>query len=142
MQVDHSIEVGRPIEAVFAYITDPVNIKELGMKSIRQTSSGPVGLGTTFTLIIEILGRDFEIPGVVTEYRPYDTFTLKTTSGPLAFEQRVHLTSIPTGTHVDVLIEGDPGKALRMAGPLLKTQLKKQLDEQMDVAKSRMEAQG
>ncbi len=34
MQVDHSIEVGRPIEAVFAYITDPVNIKELGMKSI------------------------------------------------------------------------------------------------------------
>ncbi len=54
----------------------------------------------------------------------------------------MHLTSIPTGTHVDVLIEGDPGKALRMAGPLLKTQLKKQLDEQMDVAKSRMEAQG
>jgi uncharacterized protein YndB with AHSA1/START domain len=142
MQIDYSIEVGRPIEAVFAYMTDPANIEELGMKRVRQTSPGPVGLGTTFMLVIEIFGQDFEIPGAVTEYRPYDAFTLKTTSGPLIFEQRVHLTSIPTGTRVDVMIEGDPGKALRMAGPLLKTQLKKQLDEQMGVAKSRMEGRG
>lgn len=141
MQVEHSIEVDRSVEAVFAYITDPENIKELGMKSIRQTSPGPVGLGATFTLVLDLFGRDFEIPGAVTEYRPYEAFTLKTTSGPFAFEQRVQLTPTPTGTRVDVEIEGDPGKALRMAGPLLKTQLKKQLDEQMGVAKSRMEGQ-
>ncbi len=141
MQIDYSIEVGRPIEAVFAYMTDPANIEELGMKRVRQTSPGPVRLGTTFMLVIEIFGQDFEIPGAVTEYRPYDAFTLKTTSGPLIFEQRVHLTPIPEGTRVDVMIEGDPGKAMKMAGPLLKTQLKKQLDEQMNIAKSRMEAQ-
>ncbi len=141
MQVDNTIEVDRPIETVFAYITDPANIKGLGMKSIRQTSPGPVGLGTTFMLVIELFGRDFEIPGAVTEYRPYDTFTLKTTSGPLAFEQRVHLSPTATGTRVDVTVDGDPGKTFRMAGPFLKTQLKKQLDEQMDVAKSRMESQ-
>lgn len=142
MQIDYSIEVGRPIEAVFAYMTDPANIEELGMKRVRQTSPGPVGLGTTFMLVIEIFGQDFEIPGAVTEYRPYDAFTLKTTSGPLIFEQRVHLTPIPEGTRVDVMIEGDPGKAMKMAGPLLKTQLKKQLDEQMNIAKSRMEGRG
>src|SRR6266498_4646612 len=101
MQIDYSIEVGRPIEAVFAYMTDPANIEELGMKRVRQTSPGPVRLGTTFMLVIEIFGQDFEIPGAVTEYRPYDAFTLKTTSGPLIFEQRVHLTPIPEGTRVD-----------------------------------------
>jgi carbon monoxide dehydrogenase subunit G len=141
MQVEHSIEVDRPIEAVFAYITNPENIKELGMKSIRQTSAGPVGLGATFTLVIDLFGRDFEIPGAVTEYRPYEAFTLKTTSGPFEFEQRVRLTPLPDGTRVEVDIEGDPGKALRMAGPLLRTQLKKQLEEQMAVAKDRMEGQ-
>jgi len=141
MQVENTIEVNRPIDAVFTYITNPQNIKELGLKDIRQTSPDPIGIGTTFNLVIDVFGRNIEIPAAVTEYQPYRTFTLKTTSGSFAFEQHVLLTPTDTGTSVTVTIDGDPGKAFKFAGPLLKTQLKKQLYEQMNVAKSRLNSQ-
>ncbi len=138
MQVENTIEVNRPLEAVFTYITNPKNIKELGLKDLRQTSPGPIGIGTTFNLVIDLFGRDIEIPAAVTEYQPYNAFTMKTTSGPFAFEQHVLLTPTDTGTSITVTLDGDPGKAFKFAGPLLKTQLKKQLDEQMNVARDRL----
>jgi carbon monoxide dehydrogenase subunit G len=141
MQVENTIDVNRPIEVVFAYITNPQNIKDLGLKDLHQTSPSPIGIGTTFNLVLDLFGRDFEIPAEVTEYQPYTTFRLKTTSGPFAFEQYVLLTPTDTGTTITITLDGDPGKTFKMAGPFLKAQLKKQLDTSMDEAKSNLESQ-
>jgi uncharacterized protein YndB with AHSA1/START domain len=52
------IVIGVPPEVVFAYIADPERLPEWtpGVLSIRRTSDGPVGVGTTTETLIETFG--------------------------------------------------------------------------------------
>ena len=50
IQQEHTVVIDRPIEEVFAFVTDPDNVSLWQSTSLEteQTSEGPVGVGTTF----------------------------------------------------------------------------------------------
>ena len=64
MRVEKNIVVERPIETVFAFLTDMHKVKLwLPIDNIRQTSSGPIGVGSTFAQEAQFLGQRFAAHG-------------------------------------------------------------------------------
>ncbi len=67
-----SIIIERPIEDVFAFLTDarnnPLWQANAGLKATRQEPEEPVGVGTRITETWQLLGRKTEATREVTEY--------------------------------------------------------------------------
>ena len=84
VKVEASVVVDRPVEAVWKFAADLSNSPkwhiEAGFMEIRQTSTGPFGVGTTAQY------RGSKFPKIndlrVLEYEPNRKFSLEFTSGP------------------------------------------------------------
>ena len=64
-----TIEIGRPVEEVFAYVTEPKNTQEWvsGVEVDNLTSKGPIGVGSKGRRVETYMGRD-ELVWEVTEW--------------------------------------------------------------------------
>ena len=72
VSVSRTFTVDRPVEQVVAYLTDFANAQEWdpGTVSCVQTSSGPVGVGTTWHNVSKIAGVTTELDYTLEELSP------------------------------------------------------------------------
>ena len=104
-----SVEIKRPPEEVFAFVADLRNDVWWGqrvIKEVRQTSGGPLGVGTTFRQAARFLGVPFAIPIVVTEYEPNRKLGFEAAMGPLQGAARRSVEAIAGGTRLTIATEG------------------------------------
>jgi uncharacterized protein YndB with AHSA1/START domain len=143
MKVEKTIVVERPIEIVFAFITDMRKVKLwLPIENIRQTSSGPMGVGSTFVQEAQFMGQRFPTTSVVTRYDPPHVFALKITQGPFLLTNTMYCEPTNTGgTKLRIIGEADPGPAIKLLGPLVVPLVHKQLDTQINLLKRALETQ-
>jgi uncharacterized protein YndB with AHSA1/START domain len=90
-ETDTSIE--RPVEEVFAYVSDPLNFPRWNsaVRAVRKTSAGDNGGASTYSMERKLpTGRAVnELEPVASE--PPRTFAIRTTSGPTPFLYRYQL---------------------------------------------------
>ena len=86
-----SIVINRPIEEVFAVLADLENDIKWRSEWVetKNMSGGSIGVGATFRLTGEFLGRRMPIIYEVIEYEPNQNAAWKTVSGtaPLKFQR-------------------------------------------------------
>src|SRR5215813_14235333 len=94
-----STMINRPVEEVFAFVSNPENYPKWvsGSSDVTITSTGPIGVGTTFRSAFTFLGRRIEGEVEFTEYEPNRSYAQKTTSGPLPVESRVTFERVEGG---------------------------------------------
>src|SRR3981081_1922054 len=86
-EFQQSVVINRPLEEVFAFISDLENDPPwTAASAMRRTSQGPICIGSTFRQRDRFLGRRLDLTLEVVGYQPNHTITLKTTSGPLSLE--------------------------------------------------------
>ena len=143
MKVEKIIIVERPVETVFAFITDMRKVKLwLPIENIRQTSRGPIGVGSTFAQEAQFMGQRFATTSVVTRYEPPHVFALKIMQGPFLLTNTMHCEPTPTGgTKLRIIGEADPGPTTKLLGPLVVPLVHKQLDTQISLLKRALETQ-
>lgn len=139
-----STEINRPIDEVFAYVSQVERFPEwsAAVQDAKMTSSGPLGVGSTFRTTAQFLGRRFETDNVVTAYEPSRRFAGKATSGPLQFEVTVTLQPVDGRTRVTWAIEGEPAGFFRVAEPVLAHVGRRQIEAQVGTLKDLLEAEG
>ena len=71
-RLQREIVIGAPPEAVFAYLAQPERLPEWtpGVISVKQTSTGPVGVGTTTEALVEAFGVRQTLLGRCTVFEP------------------------------------------------------------------------
>jgi hypothetical protein len=84
MKTTAGTEIGRSVEEVWRFIADPANNPKWdpGTLAVRQTSDGPIRVGTTLIATVELLGRrhlDVRIIG----FEPLRHFSFEFVSGPV-----------------------------------------------------------
>lgn len=143
MKVEKNIVVERPVESVFAFITDMHKVKRwLPIENIRQTSSGPMGVGSTFAQEALFMGQRFETTSEVTRYEPPHVFALKIIQGPFPLTNSMHCEPTDTGgTKITMIGEANLGPAIKLMGPLIVPLVHKQLDTQINLLKRALETQ-
>ncbi len=144
MRIEKQITINRPLQIVFAFLTDMTKVSLwTPVKRIRQVSSGPlsIAVGEMFLQDIEFMGQRFEVMTEVTDYQSPHLFGFKIVSGPLPLQSRFILSAVASGSHVMFISEGEPGSALKFAGPLVTSIAAKQLENQLSRLKSMIEVQ-
>jgi uncharacterized protein YndB with AHSA1/START domain len=137
-----STVINRPVEEVFAFLSNPENGPKwsAGSSDVTITSAGPMGVGTTYRSVRTLLGRRIESEGVFTAYEPNRSYATKSTSGPFPMEGRVTFERIAGGTRVTGTLVGEPGGFFKLAEPLLMSMGKRQFDADLANLKDLMES--
>ena len=141
LKLEISCEIGRPVEEVFAYATDPAKTPEW-KTSVLESSAEPVGpmrVGTQIHTVMRLFGRRIASTAEVTELVPNMKLVQKTNS---PFPVEVTCLAEPTsgGTKVTATAVAKPGGFFKMAEPVLARIVKKQGQAELDTMKALLEA--
>ena len=81
----HSVEISRPPEDVFAYVTDPSRFSEWQEAVVRadRQGGGPIGQGSRISLTRRIGKRDQTMTSELTEYDPPRSYAFRVLDGPV-----------------------------------------------------------
>jgi carbon monoxide dehydrogenase subunit G len=107
IKVEKSSIIRRPIEEVFAYVSDLRHSVEWqsGVVEVRKTTEGPLGVGTQFVFVRKFMGRKMEGSSEFVEYEPNTKVTFRPISGPASGESSYLFESTPEGTRVTAKVE-------------------------------------
>ncbi|MDQ4130084.1 MAG: SRPBCC family protein [Actinomycetota bacterium] len=127
--VEYEGEIGRSRNDVFSFVSDRQRLPawSAGIKRVRPTSPGPVGVGTTYVVVGKLLGRSVESHYEVTGYERDATFAGRMRSPLFTFEERYRFDDTPTGTRLRLHAEAVPHGLLRLLGPLVAVAMQRQI---------------
>jgi carbon monoxide dehydrogenase subunit G len=115
-----SVEIGRSVHDVFAYLTDVSNLPQWQSSALSADADGPVQLGTCIRERRRFAGREVRTELEVVTYEPPRRFDVESRGGPVSFEIRHALEPRHAGTSLAVDVNVKVGAMLRIAaaGPL------------------------
>lgn len=137
-----STTIKRPVEDVFAVVSDPESSPKWSAASLEstKTSAGPIGVGTTARAVSKLLGRRIESEMEMIEFEPNRRFTTRSKSGPFPIQATVTFEAVNGSTRVNATIEAEPGGFFKVAEPLIVSIAKRQFQSDFDNLKDLMEA--
>jgi uncharacterized protein YndB with AHSA1/START domain len=140
IKIEADVTIDRPPADVFAVVTDVAHQPDWswGVDRVVDLSDNPVRLGSTWTQFSRILGRRIEVHAKVTDLRPDQRFEF-TVDKPTRIEMLWCLEPTPTGTHVSVTAEGNPGLFYGLVKPMVGA-LRAALADDLGRLKKRLEA--
>jgi len=141
-KVEVSVVINRPIEEVFALAGNVENNAQWqsGVLEAKVTSEGPMGVGTTYRYVSQLLGRRIETDGEITEYEPNRKYSFKSTSGPFPIEGVFTFEAADGGTKVTLTVKADVGGFFKMAEPLVARMINRQFETDVNTLKDVLEA--
>ena len=100
--IETSLEIRRPVEAVFAFVADPHNEPqwERTVKEARVSPDGPPAVGTRVTKVGTFLGVKLEATNEITALEPNARLRMKGTSGPASMEATFRFEAVGEGTRL------------------------------------------
>ena len=116
------IETNVDPAAAFAFVADPVNEPKWNPRATRaeKSSPPPVGVGSTFTIIGKMVGREMKVDVVVTELDPPRLFSTRASSGPMRFDTTYVVEPTGSGASITMSVAVAVEGPLRLATPLIR----------------------
>jgi uncharacterized membrane protein len=104
-----SIVIRRPIDEVFAYVSDPRNNAAWNGWVVETTmiGDGPITAGSEFVTSIAFLGRRFESRAVITDLILNQRGSIRTTTGPVVATGTRTVEAVNGGTRFTQTLEAD-----------------------------------
>lgn len=135
--------IARPIAEVAAFVMDPENDSAWigGIQSVTVLTPPPIAIGTRVERVAHFLGRELRYVNDVTALEPGASLEMRSHSAPFPMTVRYSFAeneSSTTTTRVE--LEGDPGWFFRVAGPLLRLAVRRNLRGDLGRLKDLLEA--
>ena len=137
-----SIVINRPIEELFTVLANLEN--DLKWRSewveAKNTSDGSLGVGATFRLSSELLGRQIPTVYEVIEYEPNQVAAWRAVSGPLPLTFRRSFERVEGGTRFTIRYETELRGFFKLVMSLLARTVKREHEGDLRKVKELMEA--
>jgi hypothetical protein len=130
IRVDSSVAIARPVPEVFAFVADTTNDPHwhLDAVEVRKTSEGAVGVGTTFTVGIQFMGRR-DAYWRVTEFEPDRREVIRVQAPPFSPTLTYLFEPANGGTRFTRRIEIRPRGYVRVLAPVVRGMIVKRQGE-------------
>jgi uncharacterized membrane protein len=125
--VEHTVEIARPADEVFAWLTDLARLPEWQESVIESRSEGPLGEGARIVERRRLLGHEAETELEVKSFEPGRRLMLSTVRGPVDLAIDHVLEEVDGRTALHVTAEARPGGWLRLAGAAVKGRARQEL---------------
>ena len=140
--ITQSVTVNRPVEEVWDFISNFENTTRWsrGVLEARQTSDGPLGIGSTLQTVVKAFGRRRTADYLVTEYEPNRALAFEVTSGPMTSRARYSVAPAGAGTRLTASGEAQATGRYRLLAPLLVRIVKRHSEDDLANLKRLLEA--
>ena len=138
-----SLVINQPAERVFAFVTQFENRPQWcqGTVESKQTSSGAVGIGTTFREVFQLfLGRKGQADYKITEYEPNKRLVFVSTSGMIHAKETLSLEAVTDGTRITQKTDAEFNR-FKLIEPLFKGMGERMLLANLTKLKNELERQ-
>ena len=143
MRVEESVDINRPLQAVFSYVSDVGNYPDwmAHVLEVRKDTPGSPQQSDRFVVAIKSVGRRFETPYERTSYEADRRYTDRAVGGPIP-NQRWHsdFQEVPGGTRFTRAVDVESGGLLKLLEPLQKRAAERQLRKDLQTLKRVVEA--
>ena len=142
VRVEHSVVIERPVEQVFAALTDFENEPrwQPAVLESRHTPPGPVRLGTRTFQARTFMGRRVKSTSEVTAYEPDHLMVCTSTPDVSpAVQTTYRVERVPEGTRVFFTIVLETKGAFSIIAPLVKRGLTKDVVTRFQTLKGQLE---
>ena len=143
MRVEVSIEINRPLQEVFNYVSDVGKYPEwmAHVLEVLKDTEGPPQHSDRFIVAIKSVGRRFETPYERTSYEANRGYTDRAVGGPIPNQRwDCTLQEVPGGTRLTRAVEAEGGGLLKLLEPLQKRAAERQLRKDLKTLKDVLEA--
>jgi uncharacterized protein YndB with AHSA1/START domain len=142
---DVSVTIARPVEEVFAVLTDPTLAPRWAANAIKGEllTVGPPGVGSRRRAVVKgLFGRTMESVMEVTEFEPSRMLALRLISASWGGSGRTQYTLTPVGggTRVDWRWEMEPGGVMKPFGRPLMAIVQRLFQKDVNNLKAMMES--
>lgn len=134
------VTIDRPPREVFAFVADFENVPRwnYAITETRQSSPGPVGVGTTYVQQRQ-LPRPSEERFTVTEFAPDRRVVVEGTLGPFPARLRYEFAPSDGGTVLTNVVDLHMRGALRLVGGIAASRIRTAVAENLHVLKQLLE---
>jgi carbon monoxide dehydrogenase subunit G len=141
IKLDLGTLIDRPVKDVFAFVANLNNMSKwnAAVVSLQQLTPGPVGVGTKFKSVGEMMGRRIEGEVQVTAYEPDTRTGFQMQAGPVQVNVTIAFKPVGTGTKVSLNAQGNPGGLFKLAEPVMAGRIKSLMEENLARLKSVLE---
>lgn len=129
--VQRTVQVERPIEVVFAFLSDFTHTEQWDPGTVRttRTDSGPLGVGARFRNVSEFRGRRTELDYQIMRFEPNEHLTFTGENRTVTATDDMAFRSSDSGTHITYRAHFSFKRWARLAEPLLRRGFQSIADE-------------
>lgn len=141
IRIEKSVVINKPVEEVFALVTDgsQAHTWQGGLEAVEGTTNR---VGSKYTEVRKLLGKEMRSTMEVTAFEPDTHWAAKVVKGPVPYEVSVRLEPDPAGqggTRLTTSVDGEPSGFFKMAEGVMKSQLEKSIEENIQRLKQLLE---
>jgi uncharacterized protein YndB with AHSA1/START domain len=126
-RLQRSITIKRPIEDVFAFVSNSENRPEwMHVTEVKKLTKGPIGVGTTFSSVVDTPERRWESTLEVVEYQPGERYAFRAES-PVPLQLDHLFKPVAGGTRVTLRLEAEYTGVSRLARPFVNLATRRQM---------------
>ena len=140
--ITQSVTVNRPVDEVWSFIINWENTTRWsrGVLEARQTSDGPLGVGSRLRTVVKAFGRRRTADYLVTEYEPNHALAFTVTAGPMTSRARYSVQPAGAGTRLTAFGQAEATGLYKLLAPLLVRILKRHSQDDLASLKRILEA--
>lgn len=141
INLDLGVLIDRPVQAVFAFITNPQNMSRWNsaVVSLEQLTPGAVGMGTKFKNVGEMMGRRIEGEMQVVAFEPDAKYGFQMQAGPMQVNMLMTFKTVGTGTKLSLNAQGNPAGFFKLAEGVMAGRVKAMMEENLARLKTVLE---
>jgi hypothetical protein len=128
VDVETSIEIGRPRSVVAAYVSNPDNATRwyVNIQSVQWETPPPVVVGSQIAFIARFLGRQIAYTYEVREVVANDRFVMSTAEGPFPMQTTYTWQDTQSGgTRMTLRNAGEPSGFGKVAAPVMSAAMRR-----------------
>ena len=140
--ITQSVTVDRPVAEVWDFISNFENTTRWsrGVLHARQTSDGPLRVGSTLQTVVKAFGRRRTADYLVTEYEPNRAFAFEVSAGAMSSRARFSVEPAGAGTRLTASGEAAVTGFFKLLEPILVRTLKRHSEADLANVKRILEA--
>ena len=141
---EHSIEIERPVEEVFDFITHPENFPlwQESLLEIRREAEGPLRVGSEVTEVRSFMGRKMETTWTCTEHEPCERSSIEENEGLVPFKGTFELEALGENTLFAWTVETPGPRGIKVPGAIVGRMVRRQLAVDSERLKELLEGGG
>lgn len=141
---EHSIEIERPVEEVFDFISRPENFPlwQESLLEIRREAEGPLRVGSEVTEVRSFMGRRMETTWTCTEHEPCERSSIEEDEGLVPFKGTFELEALGGSTLFTWTVETPGPRGIKVPGAIVGRMVRRQLAVDSERLKELLETGG